>query len=367
MSWFRTLAMVALVALATLLSPRAATANERFLNIANWEGYFGETTLQDFTTETGIKVNYSTFDAAEVLETKLLAGGSQFDVVFPSSDMLARLHRIGVFQPLDRSKLPNWRNLDKGFLGNLSTVDPGNTYGAPYMRGTSGIAYNRSMIAERMPDAPIDSWNLVFDPEVLSRFQDCGVFFMDAPGEVFAATLAHLGLDPNSESLEDLGKAMDLLAAVRPFIRHFNNSQIINELAKGEICIALTYSGDSSTAIWAADEADHAPDLAYVAPKEGAEIWFDVMAIPADAPHPNEAHLFINYLLRPDVIADVTNAVYYANAVNGSLPFVLDEIKNDPQIYPTEETLGKLFTLAPHSPKFLKARQRAWTRFKYGE
>ncbi|MDA5093664.1 polyamine ABC transporter substrate-binding protein [Aliiroseovarius sp. KMU-50] len=353
--------------IATTLSSQVLVAEEQVLNVSNWDGYFGETTLADFTAETGIAVNYSPFDAAETLETKLLAGGSQYDVVFPSSYMLARLHPIGVFQQLVHSSLSNWENLDDEFLRILRKVDPGNTFAAPYMRGTSGVVYSKGAVAKRIPDAPIDSWDMVFNPDVASKLADCGVFFMDAPGEVVSAALNYIGKDPNSKNEDDLNEAMDMLAAVRPYVRHFNNSHIIDELAKSEICVALTYSGDAATAAWRAEEAGLETDLAYSIPREGAEIWFDVMAIPADAPHPDNAHKFINFLMRPDVIADVTNNVYYANAISASLPFVSDEIKTDPQIYPADATVGKLFTLSPHTSDFLRMRQRAWTEFKYGE
>lgn len=357
-----------ITALLTICSGQVLSAKEpKVLNIYNWEGYFGETTLIDFAAETGIKINYDTFDSGEVMETRLLVGNSQIDVVFPSSDFLGREIPAGVYQKLNRELLTNWGNLDTDFLKHLESVDPENLYAAPYMRGTSGIVYSAGEVAKRLPDAPVDSWDLVFDPEIVSRFADCGVFIMDAPGEVVSAALNYVGKDPNSVNSDDLALAINMLSLVRPYVRHFNSSQIINDLANGEMCIAVTYSGDGATAAIRAEEAGRPTDLVYSIPREGAELWFDVMAIPVDAPHPENAHLFINYLLRPEVIADVTNYVYYANAISSSEPFISDEIRLDSQIYPADKSVSRLFTLEPHSQDFIRLRNRAWTKFILGE
>ncbi len=352
--------------LAIALAAPATAEDGQSVNVYNWYDYFGETTLQDFEAETGIRVVYDTFDSNEVLETKMLLGNSGYDVVFPASSFLSRQIPTGAYRKLDKSALENWGNLDPAFLEILAKADPGNAYAVPYTWGTTGIGYNATAVAERMPDAPLDSWEMIFDPEIVSRFADCGVFVLDSPVQVVSAALNYLGKDPNSEDRDDLAAAMAMLAEIRPYLRHFNNGQAINDLANGALCLAVIYNGDVSIAAMRAEEAGKPVDLAYTIPKEGAEVYFDVMAIPADAPHPENAHLFMDYILRPDVIAGVTNFVFFANANAASQEHIDEAVLSDPGIFPPPEVQAKLFPTVPHSAKFTRALTRAWTKFKSG-
>ncbi len=342
----------------------ALAEEEKVLNIYNWSDYIGETTIADFEAATGIEVNYDTFDSNEMLETKLLVGGSGYDVVVPASNFLARQVQIGVFQKLNRDALSGLDKLDPALMSMLSLSDPDNAYSIPYTWGTTGIGVNYGMVTERMPDAPIDSWNLMFDPDLLSRFADCGVAVIDSPTQVVATVLNYLGKDPNSEDLDDMAAAMDVLNAIRPHIRHFKTSQVISDLANNEICVLLGWSGDVGQAFLRADEAGTGAELAFSIPFEGAEAFFDLLAIPADAPHPGNAHKFLDFMMKPEVIAEVTNYTYYANANMAASEFVIEDVLNDPGIYPPEDVRAKLFSLQPRSAKYTRALNRAWTKFK---
>lgn len=350
-----------------LLTGAAMAQEEPVLNVYNWSDYIAEDTIANFEKETGIKVNYDVYDSNEILEAKLLAGHSGYDVVVPSASFLERQAKAGLFLKLDKSKLPNWKNLDPTILKQVAVNDPGNEHGIVYMWGTTGIGYNEDEIKKRMPDAPTDSWSLIFDPEIVSKFADCGVSLLDAPEEVIPAALTYLGLDPLSENLDDLKKAEALVESVRPYIRYFNSSQYISDLANGDTCIAQGYSGDVLQARDRADEADQGVKVAYSIPKEGAVEWFDMMAIPADAPHPENAYKFLNYIMEPKVAADISNYVWYANANKASYDMVDDEVKNDPGIYPPADVMKKLFATRAHTPQYTRALTRAWTRIKTGQ
>ena len=343
-----------------------AKPEEKVLNIYNWSDYIAKDTVPNFEKQTGIKVRYDVFDSNEVLEAKLLAGHTGYDLVVPSANFLARQVQAGVFQKLDKSKLTNYGNLDPDMMKTLAKYDPDNAYAIPWEWGTTGIGYNVKKIKERMPDAPIGSWDMVFNPEVVAKFKDCGVTMLDAPTEVVASALKYLGKDPASENPEDLKAAEALLMKIRPNIKYFHSSQYINDLANGEICLVIGWSGDVFMAKRRAEEAKQGTEIAYYIPKEGAEVWFDLMAIPADAPHPQNALAFMNYVLEPKVIAAVSNYVSYANANAAATQYVDDSIKNDPAIYPPPEVKAKLFPNPVHSAEFDRLLTRTWTRIKTG-
>lgn len=350
-----------------IMAGHSAAQEEPVLNVYNWSDYIAEDTLQKFTDETGIKVNYDVFDTNELLEAKLLAGNSGYDVVVPSASFLERQIQAGLFQELDKSKLPNLKNMDPTIMKQVEVNDPGNAHAVVYMWGTTGIGYNVDKIKERMPDAPTDSWAMIFDPNLASKFADCGISLLDAPEEVIPAALTYLGLDPLSEDPEDLKKAEALIENVRPYIRYFHSSQYISDLANGDLCIAHGYSGDILQARDRADEADQGVQVAYTIPKEGAVEWFDMMAIPADAPHPDNAHKFINFIMKPQIAADISNYVWYANANKASYDLVDKEVRSDPGIYPPDEVMAKLFATRAHSAKYTRELTRAWTRIKTGQ
>ena len=331
---------------ALLLTSTAALAQEeKVLNVYNWSDYIAEDTIPKFEAETGIKVNYDVFDSNELVEAKLLAGSSGYDVVVPSGFFLERQVAAGLFLPLDKSKLPNLANMDPDVMKATAAHDPDNKFAVDYMWGTTAIGYNVAKVKERLGDQAIDTWDLVFKPELVSKLADCGVTLLDAPAEVMASALNYLGLDPNSESPDDLKKAEDLLMSIRPHVRYFNSSQYIDDLGNGEVCLSVGYSGDVFIARDAASEAGAGVEVNYVIPKEGALKWFDLFAIPADAPHVDNAYKFIDFMLRPDIAAANTNYVFYASGNKAALELIDAEVKDDPAIYPTAEISAKLFPL----------------------
>jgi len=341
-------------------------AEEKILNVYNWSDYIDPAVIEGFQRETGIAVNYDVFDSNEVLETKLLAGNSGYDVVVPSAYFLERQIQAGVFRKLDPSRLPNRSNLDPGLRERVAAHDPDNQHAVIYMWGTTGIGYNAEKVRAVMPDAPTDSWDLVFDPEIVSRFRDCGVSVLEDPTDIVGTTLLWLGKDPNSQSEDDLKLAEEALLAIRPFLRTISSSQYIEDLANGEICIAVGYSGDVLQARDRAAEAGTEADIRYVIPKEGALMWFDTLAIPADARHPLNAHAFIDYLLRPDVAAANSNFVSYATANAAGLELVEEGLRNDAGIYPTPEVKERLQPNLAKSAEFTRLLNRSWTRFVTG-
>jgi putrescine transport system substrate-binding protein len=355
------------VAMLGVIAATAASAQDREVRVYNWSDYIDESVLEEFTKETGIKVVYDVFDSNEMLETKLLAGGTGYDVVVPTGTFLGRQIQAGVFQKLDKSKLPNLENMWPQISSRIEKFDPGNEHAINYMWGTTGFGYNVEKIKERMPDAPLDSWDMIFKPEVISKFADCGVHLLDTADEIFPAALNYLGLDPDSGDPEDFKKAGELLMKIRPYIQKFHSSEYINALANGDICLAVGWSGDVLQARDRAAEANNGVTVEYVIPKEGAMMWFDNMAIPADAPHVDEAHAFLNFIMKPDVVAKATNYVFYANGNKASQEFVDKEVLNDPAIYPSAETVEKLFTTTTKSPQAMRSRTREWTRVKTGQ
>jgi putrescine transport system substrate-binding protein len=359
--------LFASVALAGVLAATGLSAQERTVRVFNWSDYIDESILEDFTKETGIKVVYDVFDSNEMLETKLLAGGTGYDVVVPTGTFLGRQIQAGVFQKLDKSKLPNIENMWPEISARIEKFDPGNEHAINYMWGTTGIGYNVEKIKERMPDAPVDSWDMIFKPEIISKFADCGIHVLDTADEIFPAALNYLGLDPDSQSPDDFAKAAELLLTIRPYIQKFHSSEYINALANGDICMAIGWSGDVLQARDRAAEANNGVTVAYSIPTEGAMMWFDNMAIPADAPHVEEAHAFLNYIMKPEVVAKATNYVFYANGNKASQEFVDKEVLEDPAIYPPQETVDKLFTTTTKTPKAMRSRTREWTKVKTGQ
>jgi putrescine transport system substrate-binding protein len=356
----------AAAAIAMGLAP--AGAQDRVVNVYNWSDYIDESILADFTSETGIRVVYDVFDSNEIVETKLLAGGTGYDIVVPTGTFLARQIQAGVFQPLDKAKLTNWDNLDPQVMERLARYDPENQYAINYMWGTTGLGLNVDMVKERLgEDAPLDTWDILFDPETAAKLADCGIYVLNTPEEVVPAALNYLGLDPNSDEREDLDKAQELLLSIRSYVRKFHSSEYIEALANGDICVAHGWSGDILQARDRAAEAGQGVEIQYVIPKEGAVTWLDNMAIPADAPNVEEAHEFLNYMMRPEVVAKATNYVNYANGNAASREFVNDEILNDPAVYPPEETRERLFAIDPKGPAAQRLQTRLWTRVVTGQ
>ncbi len=323
---------------AAIALSKAALAEDKVVNVYNWSDYIDESILRDFEKETGIKVVYDTFDSNEILETKLLAGGTGYDLVVPSGTFLARQIQAGVFQPLDKSKLPNLSNMWDTISSRTGTYDPDGTHSINYMWGTTGIGYNVAAAKDRI-GGPIESWDIVFDPEKLAKFKDCGVHVLDAPAEIIPAALNYLGKNPDSKDKNDIAEAEALLAKMTPNVQKFHSSEYINALANGDICLAVGWSGDVFQARDRASEAKKGVEVGYAIPKEGALMWFDQMAIPSDAKNVAEAHEFLNYLMKPEVIAKASNYVYYANGNKASQPLLEKEVIEDPAIYPDEVTL----------------------------
>jgi putrescine transport system substrate-binding protein len=345
----------------------AATASEKVLNVYNWSDYIQPSVITDFEKEYGIHVNYDVFDSNEILETKLLTGHTNYDIVVPSGGFLERQIQADIYQKLDKALLPNLANVDPQVARDTALYDPGNQYAVDYMWITSGVGYNVADITARMPDAPVDSWRMIFDPAVVSKFADCGVSILDAPSEVVGTVLLYLGRNPNSNSIADLKAAEEVLHAIRPYVRYVDSSRYIDMLANGDICLAMGWSGDVKQAHDRALEAGKGIDIAYVIPHEGAIINYDVMAIPADAPHVANAHLFINFLLRPDIAARNSNLIKYPSAVLPHLQPLDPAVRNDPTVYPPPEVRARLVPERARPPDFQRLLTRAWTRFKTGK
>lgn len=357
----------AMVVLAWIVSLGAHATEEKVLNIYNWADYIDPAVLEAFEKETGIKVKYDLFDSYETLDAKLLTGHTGYDLVFPGNVYAAREIPAGVYRKLDKTALTNWGNLDPFVLEALADFDPGNQYGVPYMWWTNGFTYNVDAIRQRLPDAPVDSLDMLFKPEVVAKFKDCGVSFLDSPNDVIQLALNYLGKDPNSASPDDLKAAEELLMTVRPFIRRFDSSAYLDDLAGNNVCIAMTWSGDFSVAKTRVEEAKTGITLDYTVPKEGAVIGFDAMMIPSDAPHPGNALLFMNYVLRPEVGASIANFIGYATANLAARPMVSEELRNDPRVYPSEEVRKRLYSEQTQDEATTRLITRMWTRFKAGQ
>jgi putrescine transport system substrate-binding protein len=336
------------------------------VHIYNWSDYIGQTTLADFQKETGIKPVYDVFDSNETLEGKLLAGRTGYDVVVPSNHFLGKQIKAGAFQKLDKKLLTNYSNLDPVLLKRLEQNDPGNQYAVPYLWGTNGIGYNVDKVKAVLGLDKIDSWDVVFEPENIKKLHSCGVSFLDSADEMMPTVLNYMGLNANSTNPEDYKKAEAKLLAVRPYVTYFHSSKYIADLANGDICVAIGFSGDMIQAKARAAEAGKGMNIAYSIPKEGGALWFDMLAIPKDAANVKEAHAFINYLLKPEVIAQVSDYVGYANPNPGSDTLMEQSIRTDESVYPPQAVLDKTYVSIELPPNIQRLMTRSWTKVKSG-
>ena len=356
-----------LLSLTALFAMTTAAVSAEEVRVYNWSDYIDEELLTKFEEETGITLIYDVFDSNELLETKMLAGSSGYDVVVPTGDFLQRQIAAGAFQKLDVSQLPNHGNQWDVIQARTAQYDPGGEYSINYMWGTTGIGYNVGKVQEVLgEDAPLDSWDLVFDPANMEKLAECGVYFLDAPTEMIPAALNYIGEDPDSDDPEVIAKAEAVFAAVRPYIRKFHSSEYITALANGEICVAVGWSGDVFLAQFRAADAENGNEIDYSIPNEGAQMWFDQMAIPADAPNPEAAHKFINFILDAENAAAATNYVWYASGNLAAQEFIDQEILDYPAVYPDEATLAKLYTKKPYDAKVQRTVTRLWTKIKSG-
>jgi putrescine transport system substrate-binding protein len=344
-----------------------ARAEDRVVNIYNWTDYIEPTVLADFTRETGIKTRYDVFDSLETLEAKLLAGHSGYDIVLPSNEpSFSRLIRAGALATIDRTKVPNWKNLDPALMQRVESSDKDNRHGAIYLWGSIGLGINPDRIKALVPNAPVDSWALLLDPLVAKQIAPCGLIMMDSAIDVIPSVLRYLGRHPDSATPEDLDAVAKQLMAIRPYIREFASGGALEALATGAACLAMDYSGDVDQAGARAEEAGKGVSVMYVAPREGAEIGFDMLAIPSDAPHKDEALAFINFVLRPDIMARITDATRYPSAVPATRALVRPRLLEDPNIFPTDQVMQRFFTIGPSTQAADRARTRLWARFKAG-
>ena len=357
-------AMTMAIAVAAASGVASASTEEKRLFIYNWTDFIGRDTIAEFEKETGIKVIYDVYDSEETMDARLLAGSAGYDVVVASTEYFGREIKAGVYIPLDRSKLPNWKNLDPRILTIQTAHDPGNLHSVPYMHAINGFAYNVDMIKARMPNAPVNSLDMLFKPEIVSKFADCGVTFLDSAADTLMLALQYLGLDPNTTKPEDYKAAENLLLKVRPYVRSFDSSEYLNGLANKELCIAMSWSSDYALSRARAKAVGVDVNLAFTVPKEGANQNFTSLLIPEGAPHPQAAYQFINFMLRPDVIARITNDIYYGNDNLASRPLVNASILNDPTLYPTPEIEARLFRSEEASAATERIRTRTWTRVK---
>jgi putrescine transport system substrate-binding protein len=360
------LALLAAAALCACVSGCAKRGDpaERVVNIYNWSDYIGKETIEEFERRTGIKVVYDTYDADETLEARMMAGDSGYDIVSTSTDYFSRQIKAGIYQELDRSKLPGWENLDPRILQEESAGDPGNRHALPYLQHVNGFAYNRDKVLARMPDAPVDSLDMLFKPQIIAKFADCGVTFLDSAEDVLQLALNYLHLDPNTTRPEDYKRAEELILSVRPYIRAFDSTEYMNSLADGEFCISMSWSGDYATIKARARSAGIDLPLAFTIPREGANASADALLIPKDAPHPQAAYEFLRFILEPKVIAQITNDIHYANDNLAANQYVDSRILNDPAVYTPPEVRARLYQSAEVSPALERIRTRTWTRIK---
>jgi putrescine transport system substrate-binding protein len=339
----------------------------KLLNLYIWSDYLAPNTLSDFEKQTGIKVNAAYYDSNETLETKLLAGASGYDIVVPTASFFERQIKAGVYLTLDKSKLPNLKNMDPQLMALVAKHDADNAHGVIYMWGTNGIGYNEKMVKELMPDAPLDSWRLIFDPAVASKVAKCGISVLDTPADMVRLALIYLGRDANSDKPEDIAAVEEMLLKVRPYVRNINSSEYIEALANGDLCIAVGYNGDVLQARDRARDANKGIDIKYTVPKEGSILWFDLLAIPKDAPHPGSAYAFMNHMMDPQAIAEVSNFKRFANANLAAQAYVQDAVKNDPAIYPPPNVREKLKIQLADTPEETRVITRLWQKFKTGQ
>lgn len=361
----RLLAIVIAFVAATLSRAGAARA-EQVLNVANWSDYIDQKVLEDFTKETGIRVTYDTYDSNEILETRLLAGGAGYDIVVPSATFLQRQIKAGVYRTIDKSRLPHLGGVAPEIAARLNSYDPGGEHSVPYMWFTTGIAYNVAKVKERLGDIPLDTWDIVFKPEILKKLADCGVYFLDSPEDILAVAAKYAGLPADLHDAGDIRRAADVVARVRKYVRKFHSSEYINALANGDICLAIGWAGDSFQARNRAREARAGVEVAYVIPREGTLMSIDVLAIPKDAQHVAEAHAFIDFLLRPEIAARNTSVTNFANPVFASRALLPKSIADNKSIYPDPAAMQKLFTVGMKEPAVQKLITREWSRVKLG-
>ena len=348
-------------------APGRPAPEENVLNVYNWADYIGPTTLADFQARTGIRVNYDTYDSNEILETKLLTGRTGYDIAVPSLTNFERLANAGAFLPLDKSRLPNLANMDPWVMRNMAVNDPGNAHAIPYMWGTVGIGYLPDRVERALGTRTIDSWSAIFDPASASKLAACGIAMLDAPEDVFASALVYLGRDPNSEKAQDLAAAEALLQGVRPYFRYIDAYRHVDDLASGEICVSLSWNGQIIQARERGARAVVPVEVAYANPREGSTLWFDAVGIPADAPHPGNAHVFLNFLMEPEVIAAISRQIRYANG-NAAARAVMDKsLTDDPSVYPPADMVDRLQPFKTHTQAYSRELNRAWTRIKTGQ
>jgi putrescine transport system substrate-binding protein len=337
------------------------------LNLYIWSDYLAPNTLSDFEKQTGIKIHVAYYDTNETLETKLLAGSSGYDIVVPTASYFERLIKAGAFTALDKSRLPNLKNMDPELMQKVKQNDPDNGHGVIYLWGTNGIGYNEKMVKALMPDAPLDSWRMVFDPAVASKLSKCGISVLDSPAEMLRAVYSYMGKDPNSQSADDLVQAEAIMTKIRPYISSINSSGYIEALANGDICVAVAYNGDVMQSRDRAKEANKGIEIKYALPKEGSIVWFDMLAIPKEAPNLDSAYTFMNYMMTPQVIADVSNFKRYADANAAAQALVLPAVKDDAAIYPTPAQREHLTLQSADSAEQTRAITRIWQKFKTGQ
>ncbi|MCH7695425.1 MAG: polyamine ABC transporter substrate-binding protein [Proteobacteria bacterium] len=339
---------------------------EKIVNFYNWADYIGKTTIADFEKEFGIKVNYDIYDTSEIVDAKLMAGRTGYDVIIHAASFSGRLVEAGIFQQLDKSKLSNLKHMDPDVMQNLADFGLGDHYSVPYMWGTTGISYNIDMLKERMPDVPLETADFFFKPEIISRFADCGVTVLDSSIDVLPMVMNYLGYHGNSIDPEHLKEAEQVMKSIRPYSQYFSSAKMLIDMPNKEVCVAMSWSGDYSVARTRAEEAGIDINLGYSMLEKGVPTWIDGMFIPSDAPHPNNAHLLINYLMRPEVIAPISNFIGYANGNRSATALVDPRITNDPAIYPNEDVKRRLQPALVYSPKVERPRSRTFTRIKSG-
>ncbi|WP_027857165.1 polyamine ABC transporter substrate-binding protein [Marinobacterium jannaschii] len=357
---------IGLTAALALALSTSAMAEEKVLNVYNWSDYIDPKEIKQFEKETGIKVNYDVYDSNEVLEAKLMSGGSGYDVVVPTGAFLERQVQAGIYAEIDKSKLKNYGNLDEVLVEKVARHDAGNKHNVPYAWGTIGLGYNEKMVKERLGNVSLDSLDLIFNPEVAAKLADCGIGLLDSPAEVMSIAMNYAGMDPNSEKKSDLKKATELMKSVRGSYKYFHSGKYISDLANGEICVALGYNGDILQAQSRAEEAGQGHKIKYAIPQEGTLVWFDLLAIPADAPNKESAYAFIDFILKPETSASISNFVYYAVANKAAEPLLNKDVIGNPGIYPSDEVKANLFTQNAHTAKFDRLLTRAWTGIKTG-
>ncbi|MDU2874195.1 MAG: polyamine ABC transporter substrate-binding protein [Pseudomonas aeruginosa] len=359
---------IASLTLLALACGSGATLAADNLKIYNWSEYIAPETVANFAKETGIQATYDVYDSNETLDGKLMTGQSGYDVVFPSNHFMAKQIQAGALKKLDKSQLPNWKNLNPVLLKALEVNDPGNQYGFPYLWGTTGIGYNPDKVKAAFGDnAPVDSWDLVFKPENIQKLKQCGVSFLDSPTEILPAALHYLGYKPDTDNPKELKAAEELFLKIRPYVTYFHSSKYISDLANGNICVAIGYSGDIYQAKSRAEEAKNKVTVKYNIPKEGAGSFFDMVAIPKDAENTEGALAFVNFLMKPEIMAEITDVVQFPNGNAAATPLVSEAIRNDPGIYPSEEVMKKLYTFPDLPAKTQRAMTRSWTKIKSGK